>query len=59
MSGSEITHKLVDGHYVQVCSPATLRKVLDAQGDSYARPDDFGPADEWNVAGVDACEACQ
>lgn len=38
-----------DGHLVQVVSPDRLRALLDEHGDSYDRPDDFRPEDEWYV----------
>lgn len=48
----EITHQVVDGRMVQVVPPARLREILDSDGESYDRPDDFGPDDEWQVDDV-------
>jgi hypothetical protein len=46
---TEITHKQIDGRYIQIVSADRLRAVLDAHGDDYSRPDYFKPDDEWNV----------
>ena len=45
----QITHEVVDGKLVQIVSPKTLRKILRQNGDTLARPKDFGPEDEWLV----------
>lgn len=46
----ETTHKQDEnGRYVQIVSPAELRRILDESGDDYSRPDWFGPDDEWRV----------
>lgn len=48
---SQITHQ-PDPHtgaLKQVVPPEVLRDILDADGDTYARPKHFGPADEWNT----------
>lgn len=51
--GTQITHRLdEDGHYRQIVPPETLRAILDADGDSYDRPEGFGDGDEWCVAEV-------
>ena len=56
---AEITHQTCrgcaacgdeGGHVVQIVSPERLREILDAAGESYDRPRDFGPRDEWEVA---------
>ena len=48
---SQTTHRVDpnDGHLAQIVTPAELRDVLDADGDNYDRPADFGPADEWDT----------
>ncbi len=46
---NETTHRNVDGRLVQIVSPQRLREILDADGDDYSRPKDFGPDDEWYV----------
>lgn len=46
----EITHQDIDGRLVQIVSPERLREILDADGDSYERPDFIGPDDQWDVA---------
>lgn len=38
-----------DGRVVQVVSPERLREILDADGEDYDRPKDFGPDDDWVV----------
>jgi len=47
----KITHEFDPeiGHFVQVVSPEELRRVLDADGEDYSRPSNFGPEDEWDV----------
>jgi hypothetical protein len=57
----EITHDTdpYDGHVRQLVTPERLREILDADGDTYDRPRDFGPDDEWVVAGVDEDEDCE
>lgn len=51
---AEITHqKDEDGNLQQIVTPARLREILDADGDSHERPRDFGPDDEWNVGDDD------
>jgi len=45
----EITHRIIDGRYVQLVTPTRLRQILDRDGDTYDRPADFGPDDEWAV----------
>lgn len=45
----EATHKVVDGRYVQVVSPARLREILREDGQTLDRPDDFSDDDEWDV----------
>lgn len=50
-SGQQVTH-VVDpesGRLQQIVTPAQLRKILRAQGESLARPADFRPYDEWFV----------
>jgi len=49
--GTQITHQPDPdtGALRQIVSAATLREILDADGDSYERPADFGPEDEWDV----------
>jgi len=44
---TEITHVVYEGKVVQLVSPERLREILDADGDTYDRPQDFGPEDEW------------
>lgn len=47
---TEITHQIGDdGHYVQIVTPRTLRRILRRQGETLRRPADFGPGDEWDV----------
>ena len=46
----EVTHKTIDGKLVQIVSAARLREILDDDGETYERPKDFGPEDEWFVA---------
>lgn len=48
----EVTHRVdrETGHVVQLVSPERLREILDEDGDTYDRPSDFGPDDEWEVA---------
>ena len=48
---AQITHRRDPdtGHMIQIVSPAELRRVLRADGDSLAPPRDFGPDDEWDV----------
>lgn len=52
---TETTHRKDPdtGNMRQVVSPERLREILDADGDSYDPPSDFGPDDEWNVADAD------
>jgi len=47
----EITHQPDpdDGHLIQIVTPERLREVLDADGETYDRPADFGPEDQWEV----------
>lgn len=47
----QITHRKdpETGRMIQVVTPATLRRILRRDGDSLARPRDFGPDDEWHV----------
>ncbi len=48
--GRQITHQPDErGIMRQIVSPATLRAVLDEDGDDYDQPKDFGPDDEWDV----------
>ncbi len=50
----EITHKRdEEGNYRQIVSPARLKEILDADGDSYDRPAGFGSDDEWDVEDVE------
>ncbi len=49
----EITHQDIDGRLVQVVTPERLREILDEDGDDCVRPRNFGPSDEWIVAGDD------
>lgn len=50
---SQITHqKDADGIMRQIVPAHVLRAILDADGDDYTRPDDFGPGDEWDVGDV-------
>lgn len=53
----EITHRRDPdtGHYVQVVTPARLREILHADGETHDRPKHFGPDDEWDVDD-EACE---
>ena len=37
------------GNMMQIVTPERLREILDADGDDYERPSDFGPDDEWDV----------
>ena len=48
---SETTHRLdrETRRYVQVVSPARLRKILDDAGSSYTPPRGFTEEDEWDV----------
>lgn len=47
---SEITHQPDEnGVMRQIVSPARLREILDADGETYDKPTDFGPDDEWEV----------
>ena len=47
----ETTHRRDQetGNMVQIVTPERLREILDADGDDYERPSDFGPDDEWDV----------
>lgn len=47
----EITHRPDPdtGHLRQLVSPRRLREILDADDESYERPDGWGPNDEWDV----------
>lgn len=51
----EITHRVdrETGHVVQLVSPERLREILVADGESLARPKDFGPNDEWDIGEED------
>jgi hypothetical protein len=50
---SEITHQPDEnGHMIQIVSAAKLRQILDATGDDYTKPSDFGPDDEWDTDSV-------
>jgi len=44
---AQITHRTEDGHLVQVVTPAELRRILLADGDTLDRPAHFAEADEW------------
>lgn len=57
----EATHRFDRewGRIVQIVSAERLREILDAGRDSYERPKDFGPDDEWDVAGVDSADEDQ
>jgi len=48
----ETTHRADPdtGHLVQIVTPARLREILDADGESYDPPAEFGVDDEWEVA---------
>lgn len=48
----EVTHRRDPdtGHYIQTVSPERLREILDADGETYERPDHLTDADEWEVA---------
>ena len=46
---AEITHRQEDGRMVQVVTPERLTEILREQGESLAKPKDFGPNDEWCV----------
>lgn len=47
---TQITHRQdSDGILRQIVSPAELRRILDADGEDYSRPNDFGPDDEWDT----------
>ena len=48
---AQVTHRWSEdeGRVVQVVTPDELRRVLDAEGCDYGRPDDFGDDDEWDV----------
>lgn len=45
----QITHQDRDGRLVQIVTPKQLKELLDQDGESYDRPDWFGPDDEWEV----------
>lgn len=47
----ETTHELdlETGNYRQIVSPERLREILDADGDSYERPDWLTDDDEWDT----------
>lgn len=46
----EVTHRRdEDGHMRQLVSPERLREILDADGETYEPPDDFGAEDEWII----------
>lgn len=49
---NEITHQRDpdDGHMRQIVSAQRLREILDKDGESYDRPKEFRPDDEWDVA---------
>lgn len=49
---AEITHRFDrdEKRMRQIVSPERLREILDAGGESYNPPKDFGPDDEWEVA---------
>lgn len=38
---------------VQIVSPSTLRRILRRDGETLAKPRDFGPDDEWDVGDGD------
>jgi hypothetical protein len=42
-------HADENGIMRQIVTPAILRQILDQDGSDYARPDSFGPDDEWNI----------
>lgn len=44
-----ITHKIIDGVFVQIVTPAELKKFLDESGENYERPEFFNENDEWEV----------
>lgn len=48
----QITHQIdpITRRYVQIVTPAQLRRILDQDGDNYERPADFSDDDEWEVA---------
>jgi hypothetical protein len=47
---AQVTHvRDDDGRYRQIVSPAELRRILRRDGESLARPSDFGDTDEWDV----------
>ena len=56
----QITHQMDPdtGHMRQIVPPHVLRAILDADGDSYERPADFGPDDEWDTGTRDHCPKC-
>lgn len=56
----QITHqKDADGIMRQIVPAHVLRAILDADGDDYTRPADFGPYDEWDVGEqLVRCDAC-
>ena len=46
----QLTHEQDDtGRMVQIVTPEQLRHILDAEGVSYERPDNFANDDEWKV----------
>jgi hypothetical protein len=50
--GRQVTHRQDEnGVMRQIVSPEKLKQILDDDGDSYSRPDDWTDEDEWNVAG--------
>ena len=52
---AQITHKQDDnGIMRQLVTPAELRRMLRANGDTLSRPKDFAPDDEWFVEAPDA-----
>jgi hypothetical protein len=48
----ETTHRIDTdtGSYIQVVSPERLRDILDADGETYDRPDHMTDVDQWGVA---------
>ena len=45
----QVTHRVVDGRYVQIVPPAELTRILREQGEDLSPPPGFGPEDEWDV----------
>lgn len=50
-NSKEVTHHYDDntGRYMQVVTPALLRRILDEDGSDYSPSVHFAPNDEWDI----------